>query len=95
MCPRLTSIFGGELSFFDFSKMVPFPSERMKSFKKYLRLRVFSPTVKTFHTKYKSDEVFIQLSGKKLVFRKPMKFAHCFSLDTRQSDELAHHFDLN
>ena len=61
--------FFGELSFFGFSRVVPFPPAPMNGlFKIYLRFRVFTSTAKIFHTKYKSGEVFIQSSRIKLFF---------------------------
>ena len=67
LCPGSASLFGSDLSFFVFSRVVPFPPAAMKSFSIYLRFPVFTSTAEIVHTKYKSGEVFIQSSRIKLL----------------------------
>ena len=80
---RQTFIFRG------FSRVVPFPPAAMKSLEIYLRFRAFTSTAKIVHTKYKSDEVFIQSSRIELSFESQWNLHTALFLDTRQSNELA------
>ena len=62
LCLGSASLFGGELSFFVFSRVVPFPPAAMKSFEIYLRFRVFTSTAKIAHTKYNLKRVKFSFS---------------------------------
>ena len=70
LCPGSASLFSSDLSFFVFSRVVPFPPAAMKSFSIYLRFRVFysTSTAEIVHTKYNSGGVFIQSRRIKLLF---------------------------
>ena len=83
------SLFGGELSSFGFSRVVPFQPAAMKSFFKFIFVSVYLVLDRKFFIQnIKAVKFSFSRVESNCFFRNSMKLAHCSFLDTRQSSEL-------